>query len=114
MDFDEKELHRQEIRSLEAAHRAGQNPYTYGAENFGATRGTRGGMIVFRGKKHWEVVLGTVGEVALSADVDDFQCAADAVLPWLDGGSSANVLERVNGHLVRATGADAGVAAVSA
>jgi hypothetical protein len=77
-----------------------------GVEDFGATAGSRGGIIVFRGRSHWEVLLGTAEQVLWSAHVNDFERAADAVLLWLDGIGGAKIIEQLNGHLVQAAGND--------
>jgi hypothetical protein len=61
------EQHREEIRFLETAYQAGYKPYMDGFQNFGATAGERGGVILYRGcrGKHWEVLLGTTEEPAV-------------------------------------------------
>jgi hypothetical protein len=95
------EQHREEIRFLETAYQAGYKPYMDGFQNFGATAGERGGVILYRGcrGKHWEVLLGTTEETILSAHLDDFGCAAEAVLRWLRGVEGTEILEHVRGHL---------------
>ena len=95
-----------QVRFLEAAYQEGYKPYMEPLGNFGATAGERGGMIVFRGRKHWEMLLGTTEETAVSAHLDDFCAAGDAVLLWLRGRDGAEVVDRVRDHLVvtRATG----------
>jgi hypothetical protein len=72
-----------------------------GFQNFGATAGERGGIILYRGcrGKHWEVLLGTAEETILSAHVDDFDYAAEAVLRWLRGVEGVEVLEHIRGRL---------------
>jgi hypothetical protein len=94
------EQHRQEIQFLEAAYRRGYKPYTFASGNFGATCGERGGVIVFRGRKRWEAILGTPEGTSLSAYLDDFCYAAEAVLQWLSGVDAAAVVEHVRDHLV--------------
>ncbi len=98
------EQHRREIQFLEAAYRQGYNPYTFGSENFGATCRERGGVIVFRGRKRWEAILGTAEQTSLSAYIDEFSHAAEAVLLWLRGVDAADVVEHVRGHLVDTPG----------
>jgi hypothetical protein len=95
-----------QVRFLEAAYQDGYKPYMETAGNFGATTGVRGGMILFRGRKHWQVLLGTTDETVVSAHLDDFCAAADAVLQWLHGLDGAAVVDRFRDHLVatRATG----------
>ena len=95
------EQHQREIRFLETAYEAGYKPYTFGSQNFGATAGIWGGIILYRGcrGKHWEVLLGTSQETLVSAHVDDFACAADAVLCWLRGVKGAEIIEHVRDHL---------------
>jgi hypothetical protein len=92
---------RREILFLDTAHLAGFKPYMFGSENFGATAEPRGGVILCRGGrgKHWEVELGTTDATILSAHVDDFDNAAEAVLRWLGGVDVAEIVEHVRGHL---------------
>lgn len=98
----QSEQHRREIRFLEAAYQAGYRPYVFGSQNFGATAGTRGGIVLWRSSqgKHWELLLGTPDETLLSAHVDDFDCAAEAILSWLRGGDEAGIAERLQDHLL--------------
>jgi hypothetical protein len=95
------EQHLREIRFLETAYQAGYKPYMDGFQNFGANAGKRGGIILYRGcrGKHWEVLLGTAEETILSAHLDDFDYAAEAVLRWLRGVEGAEILEHVRSHL---------------
>ncbi len=94
------EQHDQEIGFLETAHREGYRPYRFGAGNFGATRNGWGGLILVRGRRRWEVRLGIADELALSAHLDDFRPAADAVLLYLGGAETAAILEQIGGHLI--------------
>jgi hypothetical protein len=98
------EQHRREIQFLETAHRQGYKPYTFGSENFGVTCGERGGVIVLRGRRRWEAIVGTAEETSLSAYLDEFSYAAEAVLLWLRGVDAADVVEQVRGHLVATPG----------
>jgi hypothetical protein len=90
-----------EIDFLQSAFRAGYEPYLFGSQNFGASAGKRGGIILYRGLrgKHWEMQLGTADAVLLSAHVDAFECAAEAVLLWLGGAMVADVVEYIRAHL---------------
>jgi hypothetical protein len=99
------EHHEQEIRFLEAAHQEGYMPYLCGAGDFGAAAKERSSLIVVRGRRRWEVVLGTLDAKVASALVDDFDCAAEAVLEWLRGAEIADLLSRVQHHLVLMPGA---------
>ncbi len=102
------EQHRREIQFLETAYQRGYKPYMFGSENFGATCGERGGVILFRGRKRWEGNLGTAEETSLSAYLDEFSHAAKAVLLWLGGVDAADVVEHVRGHLVVSPGTSPG------
>jgi hypothetical protein len=62
-------------------------------------------LIVVRGRRRWEIVLGMLDAKIASASVDDFGCAAQAVLDWLRGAETAAILARVQHHLVRMPGA---------
>jgi hypothetical protein len=92
------EQHRREIGFLETAHQAGYKPYVFGSQNFGASAGERTGEIVYRGcrGRHWEVNLCPFG---LSAHLDDFDSATEAVLGWLRGLGGGEILEHIRGHL---------------
>jgi hypothetical protein len=94
----QSEQHRREIRFLETAYQAGYKPYMFGSQNFGATAPERSAEIIYRGcrGKHWEVRLSPLG---LSAHLDDFDSAADAVLRWLRGVERAEILQHVRDHL---------------
>lgn len=102
------EQHRREIQFLETAYRQGYKPYRFGSENFGANCGERGGLIFIRGRKRWEAILGTAEETSLSAYLDEFSHAAEAVLLWLRGVDAADVVEHVRGHLVVTLGTSPG------
>src|SRR5262245_24592903 len=86
---------RRQVGFLETAYQAGYRPYTYGGENFGASTDQRGGEILCRGSQgnHWELLLGTEEQTVLTAHVNDFGCAAEAVLRWLHGSDSPEVFE---------------------
>jgi hypothetical protein len=99
------EEHRREIRFLETAFREGYHPYRFGAGDFGVAAAERGGFILVRGRTRWEVVFGTKDTKVASAFVDDFDCAAEALLQWLRGADAAHVLARVQYHLVCLPGA---------
>lgn len=99
------EHHQQEIRFLETAQQEAFTPYMCGAGDFGAAANERSGLIVVRGPRRWEVVLGTLDAKVASAFVDDFECAAGAVLGWLRGAQTADILCRVQTHLVLMPGA---------
>lgn len=99
------QLHEREVRFLEAACQEGYTPYLYQPGDLGAAANERTGSIIERGRKAWEVVLGRAEERALSAYVDDFDCAAEAVLGWLRGAETADILPRLQGHLVKMPGA---------
>jgi hypothetical protein len=51
------------------------------------------------------VVLGVLDTKVASAFVDDFGCAGEAVLDWLRGADAADILSRVESHLVLMPGA---------
>lgn len=99
------ETQERELRFLQAAHQEGFQPYTFGSGDFGTTAGERGSLVLIRGRRRWEVVLGTSVTKIVSAFVDDFDCAADSVLHWLRGADATDVLAHVQDHLVRMPGA---------
>ena len=91
-----------EVQYFEAACRAGFRPYRTGTDLYGANSGTRGGIVIRRSfaGKHWELRLGTSEETDLSAHVNEFDCAAEAVLRWLNGAEAAKVLEYIRPRLL--------------
>lgn len=89
-----------QVRFLEIANQEGYKPYMEPVGHFGATAGVRGGMILFRGRRHWQVLLGTTEENVVSAHLDDFCAAAEAVLQWLRGLDGAAVVDHFRDHLV--------------
>ena len=99
------EQHRQEIHFLETARQEGYAPYLCGAGDFGASAKERSGLLVVRGRRRWEVVLGALDAKVASAFVDTFDCAAEAVLEWLRGADVAEILSCVQSHLVVMPGA---------
>jgi hypothetical protein len=92
------EQHRREIQLLETAYREGFRPYQFGTQNFGASAGERGGVILCR-RSRWEVILGSGEETAYSALFGDFGQAAEAILLWLRGGIPGDVADRVPGRI---------------
>jgi hypothetical protein len=85
-------LHRQEIRFLETAYREGYKPYTFGAGDYGAGAEERSGLILVRGRKRWEAVLGKGDAKVGSVFLEDFDRAAEAVLEWLRGKEAFQML----------------------
>lgn len=98
--WERTEYAQRQIDFLETAYAAGYKPYVSGSEDFGATAGGRGGSLLYRGCKgrHWEILLGTAETTAVAAHVDDFACAAAALLQWLRGTDSPDVFESLQGH----------------
>jgi hypothetical protein len=93
--------HRGEIRLLETAYQAGYRPYVFASQNFGATAGKRAGEILYRGSRgrHWEVCLVDAKKLIAAAHVDDFDCAAEALLRWLRGAEGSEIVEHLKAHL---------------
>jgi hypothetical protein len=99
------EQHQQEIRFLETAYQRGYQPYLCGAGDLGASTAERWGLIVVRGRRRWEVVLGTRDAKVVSAFVGNFDGAAEAALAWLGDAGAPDILARVQNHLVQMPGA---------
>jgi hypothetical protein len=97
--------HRQEITFLDSTYQKGFRSFVFGAGSMGATSDERGGEIIWRGRMRWEIVLTTTEMTKLSAYLDDFECAAKAVMDWLGGVEHTAVLEDIKDHLVRMPGA---------
>ncbi|HVC97781.1 MAG TPA: hypothetical protein VND64_29190 [Pirellulales bacterium] len=94
------------VRFLEAAYEAGFRPYDSFLSYYGATADNeRVGEIIARGRSRWELVLAAEHEEILSAYLDDFGCAADAVLGWLRGAEAKLILAQLQEHLVVLPGA---------
>jgi hypothetical protein len=94
-------LHKQQVAFLEAAYAEGFRPFWFGADNYQATAADRGGIILLRTRRFWEVAVGTTDSTSLSAYVDSYAVAGEAVLRWLRGGRLADILEFIHPHLVR-------------
>ena len=78
------EVHKREIRFLEAAHQQGLRSYEYHGIVFGAEAdGGREGVMFQRGTNRWEVSLGTSEKEESCVFYQDFDAAADAILQWL-------------------------------
>src|SRR5437867_416572 len=89
------------VRFLEAASAEGYKPYELGIGSFsyGARANDhRVAEIIARGRKRWELILGTEQEEILAAFLDDFEAAADAVLRCLRGGDARDILTELNCH----------------
>src|ERR1700687_4287143 len=96
------EQHHREIRFFETAHRAGYAPYVFDSESFGANAETRAGEIFWRGSggRHWELSLVEGERPVLSAHVNDFDYAADALMRWLRGADAREIIELIKAHSV--------------
>lgn len=101
----QSDQHTREIRFLQKAYGAGFRPYRFGAGNLGAeAEGERVAVILVRGRKRWEVSLGTGEHRAVSAFMDDFHCAAAAVLRRLRGEPTDTLLHDLQEHVVEMPG----------
>jgi hypothetical protein len=94
-------LHKQQVCFLEAAYNEGFRPFVFGSDNYQATAADRGGTILVRTRQFWEVSVGTPDREFLSAYVDSFAVAGEAVLRWLRGGRLPDILEFTRPHLVQ-------------
>lgn len=98
---------KQEVHFLETAYAKGFRPFELGLgmESYGATApGGRGAAILYRGRSGWEMAVYDAEQRVVNAFVSDFECAAEAVLDWLGGGQEADVVARVETHLVTMPG----------
>jgi hypothetical protein len=101
------EQDKREVRFLEIAYANGYRPYEMGlgSESYGATAADgRAADILYRGRNGWEVAVHDQDERIVKAFVDDFECAAQAVLEWLGGAHEADVVAIVEKHLVTMPG----------
>jgi hypothetical protein len=90
-----------EIQFLEAAVKKGYRAYLSGISDFGAiAKSGRCGEIIVRGRTRRELWLCSADKRDLSAFVDSFESAAEALLKWLDGASVDEVLADLKEHLV--------------
>jgi hypothetical protein len=93
--------HKSQIRFLELAYQLGYKPYAFYGGEYGAwSEGGRVGEIIVRGRARWEIVLGGPNNDGGSAFVDNFDCAATAVIAWLKGGSALDIFVRIQDKLV--------------
>jgi hypothetical protein len=91
----------QVVEFFESATKLGATAYTFGAGNFGArSPHGRGGIIFARGRNRWEVVLGTADETVVSVLVDEFDTAGRAVVDWLKGDDSDDIITRFRGQSI--------------
>lgn len=101
------EQERREVSFLENAYRLGYRPFEMGLgmQSYGATgRSGRSGAILYRGRAGWEVGVCDSDQGVVNAFVNDFECAAQAVLDWLGGGTEADIVAIVEEHLVTMPG----------
>ncbi|HQU42771.1 MAG TPA: hypothetical protein PK867_08160, partial [Pirellulales bacterium] len=108
----QRELHsdqeKREVRFLESAYEAGYQPFEMGPGSYGATGAQgRGGGILWRGRNRWEIAVHEANERAVDAFVDDFECAACAVLEWLGGAGEDDIAARIERHAVMMPGSQA-------
>jgi hypothetical protein len=90
-----------EIRFLETALENGYRPFVTGISDLGALSDSgRSGELVVRGRTRRELVLSITRKTVLSAFVDEFETAADALLQWLEGASIDAILEMIRKHLI--------------
>jgi len=95
-----------QVQFLAKAYQDGYHPYLEGGDFVATNADKRAGTIIARGSKsRWEVVLSHANEKAASAFVDDFCCAANAVLRWLGGDEVGAIIAECKGHLVVPPGA---------
>jgi hypothetical protein len=87
-------VHKSEIRFLEAAYSEGFRPYFEGLECSATSENGREGCIYRRGGRRWwgEIFLSDPGGENGRAFVDNFDCAANAVLCWLRGDNLSDIL----------------------
>ena len=86
-----------ESEFCEAALAEGFLPHVSGVSDFGASCSSgRSGDIVVRGRRRRELVLVEAGRTALSAYLDDFAPAAEAVLQWLERSSIRDRVQLVS------------------
>jgi hypothetical protein len=97
------ELHKSQIRFLRIAYDKGFCPYDDGLE-WGATGcGGITGLILQRGSSRlwWgEIIWCEADERSGSDYVDNFDCAADAVLRWLRGQTLEEIMAVIRDHII--------------
>ncbi|MGH7137193.1 MAG: hypothetical protein ACREHD_15735 [Pirellulales bacterium] len=110
-DVGERERHtdqeKREVHFLETAFAKGYRPFEMGLgmQSYGATEsGGRSAEILYRGRNGWEVAVYDPDERVVNAFVNDFECAAQAVLDWLGGANEGDVVARVEKHLATMPG----------
>jgi hypothetical protein len=102
------ESHWQQVRFLEEAFASGFKPFKYmDGEYVAEAENGRSGWICYRGHHRgptttrWEVALSDGKTRAHAFWTEGFAPAAAAVLAWLRGGTAADVLAAVEGHVIR-------------
>jgi hypothetical protein len=97
-----------QTRFLESAFNLGYEAFTCGMNDYGARSAEREGLIIERGRTgRWEVCLADANDRALSAYVNDFTVAANAVKQWLSGKQVNEIVKLLQEHLITLPGAKA-------
>jgi hypothetical protein len=102
------ELQRKEIRFFEDAFREGFKPHLWHGEYRASSNTGREGWIIWRGRRReneptqWEVRLfANQSKLVASFWLDEFDYVSHAMLEWLRGAETTDILSKIGGHLVK-------------
>jgi hypothetical protein len=93
----------EKLKFLESAYSDGFESYRtfQGLDNYGANSKSRSVYILQRGRKNrWEFLLSEDSNLCLSALVNDFGIAGEAVRAWLNEGSTIDIIDDINKYLI--------------
>jgi hypothetical protein len=90
----------EKIAFLDELHSAGFKAFRSGVNDYGAESETRGGIIIERGRKLWELRLSKEDDRRFSAFVSKFPSAGKALASWLKGASEHGIYSDIKGDLV--------------
>lgn len=95
-------IERDQVHFLEQAFELGFRPYMFGSENFAATFGKNGAMILCRGSKgkHWELLLVSDQHSRIELHVNQFAVASRTALKWLMNADVDVVYAQTEGSLI--------------
>lgn len=90
----------EKIAFLKAIAQCTTEAYRFGINNYGAKSEHRAGIILERGRKRWEIRLSENETRHLTAFVECFSVAGNAVNSWLSGCGLDEVLDELKDQLV--------------
>ncbi|MCH8921768.1 MAG: hypothetical protein IIA67_01325 [Planctomycetes bacterium] len=97
----------EKVEFFETACDNGYESFRFGINDYGARSQAREGCILERGRNKWEIRLAEGEQRRLSAFVDDFKSAGQAIQQWLDGSPVRRIVHDIHDRLITPPGAEA-------